>query len=197
MLRHEDLLVDIASHLSKAGFVIVVKDHPLQFGFRKTELIDRLKAVPNVTIAPYEVSGNALLDRCGVSVTSTGTLGLQAAILGNVSVTGEAYYGVDGDFVLLKRRLDLEGLVDAILRSGPPADLRARQARIVEKLVRGSFDGDFITYRGFDPANPNPAVAELGRALGERLLAFGPSGENWHGRFMPRGGGSHPGSPLN
>lgn len=197
LLRHEDLLVDIAGRLSEAGFQIVIKDHPLQFGFRKTELLDRLKTFPNVIIAPYEVSGNALLARCGVSVTSTGTLGLQAALLGNVSITGEAYYVTEGDFVVLGHRSDVETLADDVIRFGTSAPLHDRQARIIERLLRGSFDGDFISFRGFDPANPAPSVAELGRELGKRLLALGPEGEDWHGRHMPSGGGRHPGSPLN
>lgn len=197
LLRHEDLLVDIARRLTGAGFVIVVKDHPLQFGFRKTEFLDRLKAFHNVIIVPYEVSGNALLARCGLSVTATGTLGLQAAMVGNISITGDAYYVTEGDFVVLKQWSDVDRLADAVTHQGEPASLRDRQVRIIEKLLRGSFDGDFITYRGFDPANPNPAVAELGRAVGQRLLALGPLGEDWHRRHLPSGAGQHPGSPLN
>lgn len=197
LLRHEDLLIEIARHLSSAGFVIVVKDHPLQFGFRRTEFIERLKAFSNVVFAPYEVSGNALLERCGVSVTATGTLGLQAALLGNVSVTTGAYYVTPGDFVVLDELRSIETLSPSILAHGKPQDLRERQGRIVERLLRGSFRGDFISFRGFDAGNPNPSVAELGRALGRRLLALGPDGEDWHRRNMPVGGGRHDGSPLN
>lgn len=196
LLRHEDMLVEIARRLTGAGFMIVVKDHPLQFGFRQTELLDRLKAFPNLVIAPYEVSGNALLERCGVNVTATGTLGLQAALLGNVSVSSEAYYVTEGDFVVLRGWDDVDRLAEMVIDFAPPDSLHDRQARIVERLLRGSFDGDFISFRGFDPANPNPTVAPLGRALGQRLLALGPQGEDWHGRHMPRGQGRHPGSPL-
>lgn len=195
-IRQEDFLVEAARRFTDAGFQIVVKDHPLQFGFRQTELLDRLKAFPNVVIAPYEVSGNALLERCGVNVTATGTLGLQAALLGNVSVTGEAYYVTEGDFVVLRGWDDVDRLAETVMNFAPLASLHDRQARIVEKLLRGSFDGDFISFRGFNPANPNPTVAELGRALGRRLLELGPQGEDWHNRHMPRGQGRHAGSPL-
>ena len=197
LLRHEDMLVEVARRLTAAGYQIVVKDHPLQFGFRQTQLLDRLKAFPNVVIVPYEVSGNALLARCGVNVTATGTLGLQAGLLGRQSVTGEAYYATEGDFVVLKRPADVDGLVEALDRHGAPPSLHDRQARIVARLLRGSFDADFFSFRGFDPKAPNPAAAELGRRLGERLRALGPDGENWHARHMPAGGGAHPGSPLN
>lgn len=197
LLRHEDMLVSIARDLTAAGYQVVVKDHPLQFGFRQTELLDRLKAFENVVIVPYEVSGNALLARCGVNVTATGTLGLQAALLGNISVCCDAYYVTEGDFVVLQDWADLASLTAALAERGPPASLHERQARIIANLLRGSFDADFFSFRGFDPARPNPATAELGRALGNRIRLLGPDGENWHVRHLPGGIGGTPGSPLN
>jgi len=197
LVRHEDMLVEIARGMTAAGYQIIVKDHPLQFGFRQTQLLDRLKAFPNVVIVPYEVSGNALLARCGVNVTATGTLGLQAALLGNVSVTGEAYYVTADDFVVLRGAKDLETLAATVAGRAPPEPLRARQARIIANLLQGSFDADFFSFKDFDPAAPNPAAGELGRRLGVQLRALGPEGENWHGRHMPAGGGRHDGSPLN
>lgn len=197
LVRHEDMLVEIARQMTAAGYQIVVKDHPLQFGFRQTRLLDRLKAFPNVVIVPYEVSGNALLARCGVNVTATGTLGLQAGLLGNISITGEAYYVTADDFLVLREARDLEALPGKVAGRMPPASLHDRQARIIANLLQGSFDADFFSFQGFDPARPNPAAAELGRRLGERLRALGPDGEDWHGRHMPAGGGRHAGSPLN
>jgi hypothetical protein len=197
LIRHEDMLVGIARRMTEAGYQIVVKDHPLQFGFRQTELLERLKAFPNVVVVPYDVSGNALLARCGVNVTATGTLGLQSALLGGVSVVGEAYYVTEGDFVVLRSWADLDGLVAAVEGARAPESLRNRQARIIDNLLRGSFDADFFSFKGFDPAQPNPGAAELGRRLGERIRMLGPEGEDWHRTHLPPGGGRHSGSPLN
>lgn len=197
LVRHEDRLVGIAARLTAAGFQIVVKDHPLQFGFRQVALIDRLKALPNVVIVPYEVSGNALLSMCGVSVTGTGTLGLQAALLGAVSVVCDAYYvASDEDFIVLRHVEDIEDLAARIGAHGAPASLHDRQARIIEQLLRASFTADFFSFRNFNQAAPNPAMAELGRRLGERLRLLGPGGEDWHAHNLPPGGGAHEGSPL-
>jgi hypothetical protein len=197
LLQQEEMLVAMAERLTAAGYLVVVKDHPLQFGFRKTELLDRLKALPNVVIAPYEVSGAALLGQCGVNVTATGTLGLQAAMLGKVSVTGETYYTTEGDFIQVHSLGDIDDLAERVTNAAKPDPLHDRQTRIIENLLRGSFDGDFISFRGFDPKNPNPTIPDLGRSLGKRLLQLGPDGEDWHRRHMPRGGGGHDGSPLN
>ncbi|NJC41295.1 hypothetical protein GGQ87_001553 [Brevundimonas alba] len=197
LVRHEDALVELARGLTAAGYVVVVKDHPLQFGFRQTELIEALRSLPNVVIVPYEVSGNAVLAMCGVSVTATGTLGLQAGLLGNRSVVCEAYYvGSDDDFIVLRSWDDLAALPERLDLTGEPADLRARQGRTIAHLLQGSFDADFFSFQKFDPSDPNPAAAELGRRLGQRLRQLGPDGEDWHRRELPPGGGNHEGSPL-
>ena len=197
LVRHEDMLVEVARGLTADGFQIVVKDHPLQFGYRQTALIERLQALSNVVIVPYEVSGNALLSLCGVSVTGTGTLGLQAGLLGNISVVCDAYYVTsDEDFIVLRRWDDLAGLSERITARQPPASLRDRQARIIEQLLRGSFTADFFSFMNFDRDQPDPAVADLGRGLGQRLRRLGPDGEDWHRRNLPSGGGGHDGSPL-
>ena len=99
--------------------------------------------------------------------------------------------------MVLREWRDLEGLAATVSARTPPAPLRDRQARIIANLLKGSFDADFFSFKDFDPARPNPATAELGRRLGQRLRALGPDGEDWHGRHMPRGGGRHDGSPLN
>lgn len=197
MLKHEDMLVEVAAELTAAGFQIVVKDHPLQFGFRQTALIERLKGLPNVVVVPYEVSGNALLATCGVSVTGTGTLGLQAALLGNQSVVASAYYVTDDrDFIVLHSTDDVSGLAQRVEQDLPTDALAERQGRVVAQLLRASFDADFFSFKGFDPAEPSPEAADLGRKLGGWIRRLGPKGEDWHGRNLPAGGGDHDGSPL-
>lgn len=196
LLRQEALLIDLARHLSDAGYQILVKDHPLQFGFRQTALLEALKAIPNVVMVPYEVSGNAMLALCGVSVTATGTLGLQAALLGNISIACQAYYVVDDDFLVIREWGDIVDVPEQLAQRGSPDSLEARQSRIVSHLLRGSFDGQFMSLFGFDPAAPDDAT-NMGRELGERLRQLGPDGEDWHGRNLTDAGGRHSGSPFN
>lgn len=197
MVRHEDMLVEAARVLTSQGYVVVVKDHPLQFGFRQTALLEKLKAYPNVVVLPYEVSGNETLAACGISLTATGTLGLQASLLGMKSITADAYYvSSDEDFIVLRTWPEIAGLPQRIDDATPPRDLHAHQARIVARLLQGSFDADFFSFQNFDARAPDEATAELGRQLGARLRLLGPEGENWHGRYMPPGGGGHDGSPL-
>lgn len=197
LIKQEDMLIDLADRLSKAGFQIVVKDHPLQFGFRQTAFLRALQAIPNVVLVPYEVSGNAMLAECGVSVTATGTLGLQAALLGNASVTGKAYYVVDQDFLVLTNWQDLASVADWLLETAQPLSIEERQTRIISHLLSGSFNGPFMSLFGFRDERPNPEADQMGRELGLRLRRMGPQGEDWHGRNLGPHMGGHEGSPLN
>lgn len=197
LIRQEDMLLDLARRLSAAGFVIAVKDHPLQFGFRQTALLEALRAIPNVVLVPYEVSGNAMLALCGVSVTATGTLGLQAALLGNASVAGRAYYVVEEDFVTLQTWEDLADVPERLIQARPPEPLKARQERIIGHVLRGSFQGPFMSLFGFRASAPGDDPGRMGVELGRRLRLLGPEGEDWHRTVLSRNGGGHPGSPLN
>ena len=129
LVAHEDMLVEAARQLTGAGYTLLVKDHPLQFGFRQTELLDRLKALPNVLMVPYEVSGNELLALCGANLTATGTLGLQCALAGDASIIGEAYYATPDDFIVLRRWEDIANLPETLGAFRPSSELRATQNR--------------------------------------------------------------------
>lgn len=197
LIRQDDMLLELAQRLSAAGFLVAVKDHPLQFGFRQTALLEALRAIPNVVLAPYEVSGNAMLALCGASVTATGTLGLQAALLGSASVAGQAYYVVDEDFITLRNWDDLADVPERLLSAEPPQPLEARQARIISHVLSGSFDGPFMSLFGFKAAAPTEDSTKMGYELGNWLRRMGPAGENWHGRVLSGIRGGHAGSPLN
>lgn len=195
LVRHEDMLVASATALVQAGYTIVVKDHPLQFGFRQVKLLDRLLSLPGTIIVPYHVSGNEMIAECDISLTATGTLGLQTALAGNISIVGEAYYETPGDFVTMRNWEDCARLPEMIASFDRMADQGSRQRRIVEHLSSGSFDADFSCWQRFR-GGERLETETFARTLGERIRMLGPSGEDWHQRRMPIGGGRHPGSPL-
>lgn len=168
LIKHEDLLVDAATAFSEAGYLVLVKDHPLQFGFRQRGLIERLLKLSNVVFVPYEVSGNEVLSKCGVNFTCTGTLGLQAGLLGLKSITTKSYYYTPSDFILLDSRKSVADL-PARVEATPVADLGARQRRIIANLLRGSFKSDFFSFQNFDPAAPSRGATDMGRLAGEEI----------------------------
>ena len=169
LIDHENLVVEAAAAFSKQGFVVLVKDHPSQFGFRQTGFLDRLLALPNVVMVPYEVSGNELLALSGTSFTCTGTLGLQAALAGLTSVVTESYYAEEPDFVLLRERAEVPGLAERAEANHFADPVETRRERIITHLLRGSFEGDFYSFQRFDATQPSPGALRLARAIGQRL----------------------------
>jgi len=169
LIDHENLVVEAAAAFSKQGFVVLVKDHPSQFGFRQTGFIDRLLALPNVVMVPYDVSGNELLALSGTSFTCTGTLGLQAALAGLTSVVTESYYAQEPDFVMLRERAEVVALAQRSEACRFADPVETRRERIITHLLRGSFDADFFSFQRFDPTQPNPAALGLAHSLGQRL----------------------------
>ncbi len=169
LIDYEDLLVDAAAAFSRAGFQILVKDHPSQFGFRQCGLLDRLLALPNVVLLPYEVSGNEAISLVGSNFTLTGTLGLQAALLGLTSMTSPTYYTTAEDFLTFNSRAAIPDLPAQVQDWPEVAVLEQRQARILTHLLQGSFKGDFFSFRGFSRKAPHPGAKSLAIELGQQL----------------------------
>ena len=145
LIEYEDLMVNIATELSVSGFSVFIKDHPLQFGFRKANLLDRLLAIPNTVLVPYEVDGKQLISDTAVTVTVTGTIGLEAAMIGKKAIIVENYYSTPEDFIMVDS-YDVKGLGQRVIDFPPPENLQQRQTRIISRLMKGSFDADYFAY---------------------------------------------------
>ena len=168
-IDYENLLVRAARAYSEQDYLILVKDHPSQFGFRQHELIDRLKSIPNVVFLPYEVSGNEAVRLVDSNFTLTGTLGLQSALLGLKSVVSPTYYVTEGDFICFEDPSDIERLPLRCATWQGQRDLPIRQRHILSSLLEGSFEGDFFSFRGFRRGQDSTGAKTLARNLGRQL----------------------------
>jgi hypothetical protein len=178
LVQHDDAVVRYCEVLGEAGYRIMVKDHPLQFGFRQRELMLRLARLPFVTLLPYDIPANLLLAECGVSVTFTGTIGFQAALAGNCSVVTEPYYATEQHYIHVRKFAEIDGVVDKIRAWRAPDDLDGVRHDIVRHLARGSVPGDYFTWRGFNPddASARAAVQSLVKSFNTYLPSFMRSG---------------------
>jgi hypothetical protein len=174
MLAHDDVIVRYCEVLGKAGYHTFIKDHPLQFGFRQRDLFERLSKLPCVTLVPYEVPAVLLIDRCGVSVTFTGTIGFQAALAGLCSVVTDPYYATRQHFLHVQNVGEIDGLVDRLAQWRPPHDLANARREIMRYLTSISVDGDYFGWRNFDPPDEAAckAVAPLAKSLNAALPRF-------------------------
>jgi hypothetical protein len=174
MLAHDDVLVRYCEALGAAGYRIFVKDHPLQFGFRQRELFERLSKLRFVTLVPYDVPANLLIEKCAVSVTFTGTIGFQAALAGLCSVATDPYYATEDHFLHVRNVEEIGGLVDRLKRWRKPDDMVAARLEIMRHLASVSVEGDYFGWRKFDPENHAAcqAVEPLARSLNVYLPRF-------------------------
>jgi hypothetical protein len=174
MLAHDDVVVRYCEVLGGAGYSVFVKDHPLQFGFRQRELFERLSKLPGVTLVPYDVPANLLIEKCAVSVTFTGTIGFQAALAGLCSVATDPYYATEQNFLHVRDVDEIEGLPEKLARWRAPDDLAATQREVMRHLAAISVEGDYFGWRNFDPENEaaHKSVEPLARSLNAYLPRF-------------------------
>jgi hypothetical protein len=172
-IKYEDVFVRAATVLGAAGYSVFVKDHPSQFGFRQVELIERLAACPNVSIVPYDVPGQYLVQNCHATFTYTGTVGFQAAMAGRCAVVAEGTYYVTGEsFIQLRSPEDVDALPARLAAfTNPNPDARRRE--LARHMLRASALGRH-TWRGFDPQSAAMVAdaASLVQTLNTHLPAF-------------------------
>jgi len=174
MLAHDNVVLRYCEVLGEAGYRIFVKDHPLQFGFRQRELLERLSKLSFVTLVPYEVPANLLIRECAISVTFTGTIGFQAALSGLCSVVTEPYYATEQHFLHIRSFEEIGGLVERLRQWRPLDATPAVRREIVRNLAAISVEGDYFTCLNFDPEDHASlqAVQGLTRSLNVYLPRF-------------------------
>jgi hypothetical protein len=142
LIDYDTFFERAAAVLTAAGYKVFVKDHPNQFGFRTLEHIQRLTAIPGVTLVPYEVPARVLIDGCRATVTLTGTVGFEAAMSGRCAVVAEqAYYVADGYFSVLRTAADIDRLPEMVEAFVPPRDLGAARRQMMRHLLRSCVPG--------------------------------------------------------
>lgn len=171
MLAHDDVVERYCTVLCEAGYLVLVKDHPLQFGFRQRELFERLSALPGVTLVPYEVPAGLLIGESAISVTFTGTVGLQAALSGLCSVVTEPYYATEQQFLHIRSFEEIGDLINRLRQWHPSTDCAGARREIVKHLATISVEGNYFTWRKFDPKSraAREAVEPLVRSLNAYL----------------------------
>jgi hypothetical protein len=156
MIDHRTVLEHVATKLEAAGFHLFVKDHPSQFGFREAALFDALAKHSAVTFVPYEVPGQSLIQQCHTTFTWTGTVGLQAALAGRCAIVdANAYYVVDGLFLVVKEQADFEDLPRRISEFAPALPLPEARRVLARHMLRSTVPGDQQSWRRFTPRNPD------------------------------------------
>jgi hypothetical protein len=149
-------LTEIAKVLTNKGFTLFVKDHPVMFGLRRTDIYESLSQIAHVVFVPYEIKSQDMIDLCKTSLTWTGTIGIQAALAGRCPVTCSTYYRTEEDFVPLDRWEDIALLPERINNFQLPDQLTLEKVRkrVIQRLCSACIPGH-MEWLGFDPNQTN------------------------------------------
>lgn len=166
IVNYEPFILKLIEQLSNEGYTIFLKDHPLQFGFRQVKFIKDSIQLPNVHFLPYNSDINELLENVSISFTTTGTVGLQAALRGIISIVTPSYYSNSTDFIVLKSANDLNILNSKIQqRMGNTVNLEERRNRLIEHLYEISLAGDIFSFRQKENFETNTSLNQLVNSL--------------------------------
>ncbi|BCA94951.1 hypothetical protein TUM19329_13120 [Legionella antarctica] len=180
LLNNEQIVFEICTVLGNAGYVLFVKDHPLQFGFRKKEIIEKLATLPSVIIVPYDAPATQLIKECSISVTCTGTIGFQSVLAGACSIVSGAYYSDEEHFIHFHSLADIALLPDKIraFQKNKPEKITEQSIDdLLTKVLAASIPGDLFSFKRFDKNNPShisrvkPLIESLNKYLPQFLNA--------------------------
>ncbi len=126
------------------GWTLVVREHPYQFvwnaqfeSVRNADFYESIAALPNVVLAPMEITPFELIDGCEVIATITGTVGIQGLCRGKpVMAFGRAsYLGCPGVF-FVHDVSQVKKVIEAIQsgQSGPTREQLNRYLSWVESV---------------------------------------------------------------
>ncbi|MCC5015555.1 MULTISPECIES: hypothetical protein [unclassified Legionella] len=177
LLNNEQVVEEISKVLGQAGYTVFVKDHPLQFGFRKREVMQRLAKLPYVVLVPYAAPATHLIKECPITVTFTGTIGFQSALAGACSIVSGAYYSDEQHFVHFHNLHDITLLpqkIAAFQKDKPQKISDAAIDSLLTNLLSASAPGDLFSFRRFDRNQPQHVekAATLVESLNKYLPQF-------------------------
>lgn len=161
IVDYEPYVLKFIEIMSNKGYNIFLKDHPLQFGFRQLDFIKRAKLNKNVYFLPYESDINQLVDYCGISMTTTGTVGLQSSLKGLISIVTPSYYTNEKDFIIINKAEEIVDLPNKINSFNRDFDIEERRKRIINHLYSITLNGDIFSFKQRKGLDKNESLNDL------------------------------------
>lgn len=172
LIDYPKVLHTLISTLKNAGYTVLLKEHPVMFGFRARRLFQEISHFSNVVFIPYDIPAPVLIEKCQYTFTWTGTVGFQAAMAGRCAIVADPYYTVRSHFLVIKSLDDIAGLPERMAAFRAPGDLKAVQRAIMQKLLAASVPG-YISDRGL-ARRGNPAACAHAEEIAETLNQYLP-----------------------
>jgi hypothetical protein len=128
-----------------AGFRLVVKEHIMNVGNRAAQFYRSLLRLPNVVLADHQLRGIDLAARARAVATLTGTIGIEATMLGKHAIvfSEHTHYGFLPNVHVVDRLQDLPAIVAEAVRERSPQEIeriRLDGARFKRAAISLSYD---------------------------------------------------------
>jgi len=123
--------------------LIVVKEHPASMGTRNSEFYKKLRKNNSLLLVSPNESSRDVLANSDYVITWTGTVGLEASILGKtVFLIGDPYYYEESSFIKIRdvgefKNIQLDGF------SGCLSNSKERADKVITNLLSGTVRGTF------------------------------------------------------
>lgn len=160
------------SRTTPAGYRVVVKEHPHDFGRRDRLFYSKLIELGNVVLVSPDIDSRELIKRSSLVLSVAGTSSLEASILGTPAVTAVPMY-----FHRLLVRKFFDPYVDSVAelliesekwKSGFNLDL---QIRILDEILGDSFVGNCMDLKTDSRVLDKKNIGHLRDAFQEVLLS--------------------------
>jgi hypothetical protein len=143
--------VELVRHIARATpstHDVYVKVHQGDVGEQALAFYRRLQRIPGVVLIGPEVRSRELIERAGVVFSVSGTMAMEAGMLGRPAVTfGRMFFNRLPTVHYCPAPPDLPALVGRLLADGPGRDTTPEIVEAMAALLADSFPGQF-TRRG-------------------------------------------------
>lgn len=167
----QHLIADIIAKNLPKGFLLYVKEHPLQKKHgRSVTLYERIAALPNTFLIDRKVSSFALTENSQAVATITGTAGWEGFLKGKpVLKFGHSFYQFAPGVFKIRTVKEAQEALQKISQGVKIAETEKK--RYLEALEKTSIDGwvlDFIK-KPMTSLKPEYVVANIAKALQDRI----------------------------
>lgn len=86
LIPNELAMIEYIAKTLPVHFKLIVKEHLIMIGERPIHFYKKLMEIPNVELAPYDISGTSLVKEAKITITLSGTSALESVMIGKPAI---------------------------------------------------------------------------------------------------------------
>lgn len=144
-------------------YKLYIKEHPGSIGLRSLDFYQTIKNIPNAVLLSPDENVDALIQHAAGVVTLTGTVGLEAALIGKKSyILGEPYYSYHPFCIKVNGFYDLKEKIERQLKEkeADNSNLKNINYRFIYSYFKNTIQGRIAWVSIGQDTNDYPAMVE-------------------------------------